>query len=186
MVDTFFESNFERVDGDFYPTIDTRVIDGLLDKVKLCGKIVDPCADQGSGIVDYLNQEGFNANCASDAFSFFDADWIVTNPPYLRNKVNKIVYAQIDRVRAGDVKGFASLHRSIFDFAKTRKPMFTDPLYSGKIHLCFRVFWSDARDMEPKHNYVWHCWIPGVKILPHESYYYAPYDPRYTVKRKNG
>lgn len=185
MTDTFFESKFNRVDGDFYPTIDTRVVDGLLDKVSLYGKIVDPCADQGSGIVDYLRQKNYDAFCVADAFSGFESDWIVTNPPYLRDKVNRIVYAQIDRVRRGETKGFASLHRSIFDFAKTRTPMFTDPLYSGKIHLCFRVWWSEERDMEPKHNYVWHLWIPGVKILPHESYYYAPYDSRYTVRRSD-
>lgn len=185
MTDTFFESNFERVEGDFYPTIDTRTIDGLLDKVNLYGRIVDPCADEGSGIVDYLVQKGYDAICVSDAFSEFEADFAVTNPPYLRDKVDRIVYAQIDRVRRSEVRGFASLHRSIFDFAKGRQPMFTDPLYSGKINLCFRVWWSDARDQEPKHNYVWHLWIPGVKILPHESYYYAPYDSRYTVKRKS-
>jgi hypothetical protein len=178
----FFESNFERIEGDFYPTVDTRTVDGLLANVRLDGCIVDPCAPDGSGIVDYLKQRGHDAHCVSDAFSDFQADWIVTNPPYKRGEVDRIIYAQIERVRRREVIGCAFLLRSIFDFAKGRQPMFTDPLYSGKIHLCFRVFWSDARDMEPKHNYVWHVWAPGIKLPP--SYYYAPYDPRYAVKRK--
>jgi hypothetical protein len=132
--------------------------------------------------VDYLKQKSYDAICVGDAFSDFEASWVVTNTPYKRSQVDRIIYAQIERVRRGEVKGAAFLLRSIFDFAKTREPMFTDPLYSGKIHLCFRVFWSDARDMEPKHNYVWHVWAPGIKLPP--SYYYAPYDPHYAVKRK--
>lgn len=179
----FFASRFERREGDFYPTIDTRTVDGLLYFIGLPGKIVDPCSPDGSGIVDYLDNFGFDAHCIGDAFSDFEADWIVTNVPYKRSQVDKIMNAQIDRVRRGEARGFLSLNRSIFDFAKGRKSMFTDPLYKGKIHLCFRVFWSKERDMEPKHNYVWHIWSPEIEYKP--RYYYAPYDERYAVKRKS-
>lgn len=178
----FFASRYERREGDFYPTIDTRTVDGLLHFLALPGKIVDPCAPDGSGIVDYLNELGFDAHCVGDAFSDFEADWIVTNVPYKRSQVDEIMYAQIKRVWLGQVKGFISLNRSIFDFAKGRKEMFTDALYIGDIHLCFRVFWSEDRSMEPKHNYVWHIWSTEP-INQRPRYYYAPYDERYAVKR---
>lgn len=178
----FFASRFERRAGDNYQTIDTRTIDGLLHFVPLSGRIVDPCSPDGSGIVNYLNELGFDAHGVADAFSDFEADWVVTNPPFMRSEVDKIIYAQIDRVRRGEVKGAFFLLRSIFDFAKGRREMFTDPLYVGDIHLCFRVFWSDERDMESKHNYVWHLWTKELEYKP--RYYYAPYDEKYAVKRK--
>jgi hypothetical protein len=178
----FFASNFPRIADDDYKTIDTRTVDGLLYHVNLEGRIVDPCADQGSGIVNYLLQRGYDAHCVADAFSDFQADWIVTNTPYKRSKIDRIINRQIDRVYRGEAKGVAVLVRSIFDFAKTRRPMFTSPLYDGQINLCFRVFWFESRDMEPKHNYVWHLWTPHGSRQT--RYYYAPFDPRYVVRRK--
>lgn len=181
MTDTFFDSRFARVADDFYPTIDTRTVDGLLAHVPLTGRIVDPCSPDGSGIVDYLVHRGYDAVCVGDALSDFEADWIVFNPPYLRNVVNDIIYRQIERLERGEVKGVAVLLRSIFHYAKTRQPMFNRSTYAGVINLCFRVWWFDTRDQEPKHNYTWRLWDldGGAK----ERFYYAPYDERYTVKK---
>lgn len=182
----FFASRFPRISGDNYQTTDTRTVDGLLHFMKpygFGGRIVDPCADQGSGITNYLKELGYDAHNHGDAFARFPSDWITTNPPFTRKKVDQIIYAQLTRLMRDETKGVAILVRSIFDFAKTREPMFTSSLYSGKIHLCFRVWWSDERDQEPKHNYVWHIWKPGLKLPP--CYYYPPYDPRYAVERKS-
>jgi hypothetical protein len=180
----FFHSNFERVADDFYPTIDERVIDGLLAKKEINGLIVDPCSPNGSGIVDALNKRGKNAIGLPDAFADFAvADWVVTNPPFIRGLVDRIIYRQIERIQKGEILGAAFLLRSIFDFAKGRAPMFESNFYEGQIKLRFRVWWSDARDQEPKHNFVWHIWSASSLGFPYVKYYSAPYDPQYAVQK---
>ncbi len=167
----FVQSNFERREDDNYPTIDTRCVDGLLTCLGVSDPIVDVCAKNGSAIVDYLNSSGLRkAFGVQDAFfDDFDANWIVTNTPYKRDKVDKIIYRQIERVISGKVTGFAALLRSGFDFAKSRKEMFSSSYYWGQVKLCFRPWWSDSREQEPIHSYVWHVWkgygtdIPTIK-----------------------
>jgi hypothetical protein len=122
--------------------------------------IVDPCAPNGSGIVDQLRAAGFNAVGLPDAMGEFSGDWIITNPPYDRRIVDKIMTRQIERVAAGEFAGFASLNRAGFDFAKSRVDMFANcPQYFGQIKLLFRPYWTESRKAQPIHNYCWHIWI---------------------------
>lgn len=159
----FVHSNFERVPNDFYPTIDSRCVYGFLEHFTPDGLCVDVCAPDGSGIVDTLKTCGHNAEGLPDAFAEnISAQWIVTNPPYKRGLVDEIINRQIQRVEQGEVNGLAVLLRSNFDFAKGRKAMFDSPLYFGQIKLRFRPWWSESREAQPIHNYVWQLWKAGA------------------------
>ena len=163
MTNVFVQSNFERVAGDFYPTIDPRCVYGFLEHFQPVGLSVDVCAPDGSGIVDALKVCGYEAIGLSDAFATIDmrVNWIVTNPPYARGLVDDIINAQIKRLEDKSVYGVAVLLRSGFDFAKSRKAMFEHPNYYGQIKLRFRPWWSENHDKQPIHSYVWQIWQLG-------------------------
>jgi hypothetical protein len=158
----YVHSNFDRIEGDYYPTIDKRCVYGFLEHFNPTGLCVDPCAPSGSGIVDTLQECDYKAERLPDAFMDFTADWVVINPPYDRKIVDGIIHRQIQRVADGTVNGVACLLRANFDFAKSRKSMFRDnPFYRGQIKLLFRPWWSESRDAQPIHNYVWQIWQRG-------------------------
>src|SRR6266545_2965238 len=93
-----------RRDLDFYPTV-KRLIDALLEHVKIEGVIFEPCNGQGH-ISKYLNNPITN-----DIVGGFDAtkylwwdkmnpkpDWTVTNPPFssaYRIVVNAVNYSTV-------------------------------------------------------------------------------------------
>lgn len=159
----YVKSNYPRVPGDYYPTIDPRCVNSLLQCVSIRKDLVifDVCAPQGSGIIDALQEKGrFNSFCKPDAFEkFIAADWVVTNPPFTRPLVDQIIERQIERVRHNEVSGIACLLRSNFDHAKSRQRIFKDePLYFGQIKMLFRPLWFKVKKKGPIHNYVWHIW----------------------------
>ena len=177
----YVKSNFPRVPGDYYPTIDKRCVYALLQHfpLKRTDMIFDVCAPQGSGIIDALKETGReNSFCKPDAFEeTILADWIVTNPPYVRPLVDEIIERQIERVRHNQVTWFACLLRANFDFAKSRKHIFEDePLYYGQIKMRFRPYWSKERTSEPIHHFVWHVWYSYNVRLSHPFTMYADGD----------
>lgn len=160
----FVHSNYPRVPDDFYPTLDPRCVYGLLEHFEPKGLCVDVCAPSGSGIVNTLTACGYKAVGKPDAFvEKLKATWIITNPPYTRGLVDKIIMRQIERIGQRGVKGVAVLLRSNFDFAKSRRAMFAHPYYFGQIKLRFRPYWSEDRTAQPIHNYVWQIWNRGAK-----------------------
>jgi hypothetical protein len=156
----YVKSNYDRIPDDDYKTIDTRCVDGLLSCVGIFGTVVDCCAPTGSEIINRIAvlRPNQGTKCVGDAFSNFSADWIVTNPPYKKGIVDKILWRQIERVEAGEVIGFATLMRSNFDYAKSRMTMFCRDSYYCQVKLLFRPYWSTERKASPIHNYVWHVW----------------------------
>lgn len=129
----YVHSNFARVEGDYYPTIDDRCIKGFLQHFQPIGLCVDPCAPDGSGIVNTLIELGYGAIGLPDAFEkSIIAQWIICNPPYKRGVVDEIINRQIERIYAGEVEGVAMLLRSNFDFAKSRALCFQILRISGK------------------------------------------------------
>ncbi|MBK8467698.1 MAG: hypothetical protein IPL32_17935 [Chloracidobacterium sp.] len=163
----YVKSNYPRVPGEYYPTIDPRCVNALLECVSIRKDLVifDVCAPQGSGIIDALQACGRqNAFCKPDAFEkFIAADWVVTNPPFTRPLVDQIIERQIERqierMRHNEIGGFACLLRSNFDHAKSRQHIFkNEPLYSGQIKMLFRPLWFKIKKKGPIHNYVWHIW----------------------------
>lgn len=168
----YVKSNYKRIEDDDYKTIDTRCIDGLLFHVSLLGTIVDCCAPTGSAILDAMNEtKDRKLVCVADAFSEFDATWVVTNPPYKRGLVDLILRKQIERVEREEIWGFATLMRSNFDFAKSRQDMFERDSYFGQIKLLFRPHWSIERKASPIHNFVWHIWTGSASSSPVVLYY---------------
>ena len=163
----FVRSGRERIADDNYQTVDHRCVQALVETVNMSGgtKVVDVCSPQGSGIIDYFEDTNVEALPCSDAFiDYVDADWIIFNPPYKRDIVDKIIYRQIQRIVDNQVSCVAALLRTGFDHAKTRKPMFqTSPYYDGQIKMLFRPLWFIDTDITPIHNYVWHIWSRGIK-----------------------
>lgn len=156
----YVKSNYKRKKDDDYKTIDERCVLALIDTIKLFGDIVDCCSPTGSGIVDTLNEYGYFAKEVGDAFGEFDSDWVISNPPYKKGLVDKIINAQIDRI--GNIEGVCMLLRNNFDFAKSRWDMFANNrYYHGQIHMLFRPWWDEEHKAAPIHNFVWHIWRRG-------------------------
>jgi len=180
----YMKSRYPRIKNDDYQTIDTRCIDGLIAHIDLTGKIIDCCANQGSGIVKTLVDLGYDAVGVADAFNVFEAHWVVDNPPYIRSKVDRIIYYQIGRIRRGELFGVAMLLPNNFDYAMTREPMFNgNEFYYGQIKLRFRPWWTKSRAKTPFHNFLWHVWKANAILPPRVMYYTAPYDLRYVADK---
>lgn len=161
----FVRSGRERIPDDNYQTIDPRCITALLDILRAGNwitdddTIIDCCSPQGSGILDEVSKTYRDVVGGVDAFMDFRATWIITNPPYERSKVDKIIFRQLDRLHNDEAYGLAVLVRTQFDHAKTRWNMFADnPLYAGQVKMLFRPIWFKDGDSTPIHNYVWHIW----------------------------
>jgi len=156
----FVRSGRKRLENDDYQTVDHRCIDALVETIKLQGTCVDVCSPNGSGIIQRLIEKNYKAFGINDAFTdVVFADWIVSNPPYKRNIVDKIICRQLQRIVDNQVIGVAMLLRTAFDHAKTRKNMFVNnQYYAGQIKMLFRPKWFEDGDKTPIHNYVWHIW----------------------------
>ncbi len=165
----FVRSGRERIADDNYQTVDPRCVDALLNVLGAeqlfsdDDSFIDCCSPHGSGILDELNKLFLDARPCSDAFGDFKANWIISNPPYDRSKVDKIIYRQLERFGTtredNTLQGVAMLLRTGFDHAKTRVPMFRDnQRYLGQIKMLFRPKWFLDTDTTPIHNYVWHIW----------------------------
>ena len=158
----FVKSKFERLENDNYQTLDARCVKALVERLSVPYDMsyIDCCAPNGSGIVTHLTSLGFNARGVPDAFADeIVGDWIVSNPPYKRNIVDKIIYRQLQRIVDNQVGTVAMLLRTGFDHAKTRYPMFGgNHRYCGQLKMLFRPKWFEDGDKTPIHNYVWHLW----------------------------
>lgn len=169
------KSEFERIEDDNYQTIDDRCIKALVARSAFypSQSYVDCCSPNGSGIVKSLQSMGFSARGAPDAFdNEIICDWIVSNPPYKRSIVDKIIYRQLQRIEDSQVDAVAMLLRTGFDHAKTRLPMFGENrYYCGQIKMLFRPKWFEDGDKTPIHNYVWHVWSKGWDSSPRVWYW---------------
>lgn len=171
----YVHSNYERIPEDNYQTVDSRCVKALVDSIYIsrAETIVDCCAPNGSGIVDELQRLAYISYGIKDAFGYVNATWIVSNPPYKRVLVDKIINAQIDRFP--EVEGVAMFLRNNFDFAKSRYQMFMSPYYYGQIHMMFRPIWikpiPGEKKIEPIHNFVWHIWRMGSGKEPVVKYW---------------
>lgn len=166
----FVKSKYPRRDGDFYPTIDSRCVIALVESLPYIkdGLICDPCAPDGSGIIDSLLNMGVKAKGVGNAYSKKlpkGTRWVVSNPPYKLGVVDGIIKAQIDRIATGEIVGVFMLLRSTFDHAKKYKPLFREcEFYAGQIKLTFRPRWIEDSTGSPIHNYVWHAWTHGSQF----------------------
>jgi hypothetical protein len=165
MTHPFTKSNYERVPDDHYPTIDPRCSWALRESWDLPKMLVDPCAPNGSGLLD--NLAGFHYIAALDDYR--DYPWkdvpeydapvgYISNPPYSRPLVDEIVGYGVKLVENDEAIMAAFLLRTQWDHAKSRAGLFSSRKYAGQIKLQFRPWWSEERKAAPIHNYVWHVW----------------------------
>ena len=168
----FVHSGYARKENDDYQTIDTRCIQALMETPEMglredlikCPnkKVVDICASHGSGIVTTLNNYGFEAEGREEAFLPLNKQGIhaiVTNPPYDRRIVDKIVCHVLEQLTVTDGPCSAYfLMRANWDFASSRSWLFDNAMYRGQLRMRFRPWWSEERKAQPIHNYVWHHW----------------------------
>lgn len=174
----FVKSNYKRRKNDHYPTIDTRCVDALLDSnLSLFNYVWDCCSINGSGILDRLRHHKKIVYQGKDAFTLNPSkgkriEWIISNPPYERSKVIKIIEFQVARLNIGQISGVAMLLRTGFDHAKAYQKLFRDcPYYAGQIKLTFRPVWIKGKPIaSPIHNYVWHIWQKTAQGLPFVIY----------------
>ena len=158
MPNPYVNSNYPRIPDDYYPTIDPRCVWGFLEHFQPTGLVIDPCAPQGSGILDTLSECGYRTLARADAFAGpWFCNWIVCNPPYERGLVDRVIQRQIERV-SYEVDGVAMLLRSNFAYAPVHDPLFENPYYYGEIKLLFRPWWVADRKKQPIHNFSWHIW----------------------------
>jgi len=186
---SYVKSNFKRNAGDHYPTIDTRAVDAFLEHFPKADRIVDVCADQGSAIVDYLKILGKDVVGIGDAFCS-DADFpeskiVLTNTPYERPLVDKIISRQLARLVDHKIEIAAFLLRSTFDHAAKRsKTLFNHEYYLCQIKINARLWWTDNREVSPIHNFSWFIFATArirPCSLPIVLYYTPPYDKRYAA-----
>lgn len=170
----FVKSKYPRRKNDHYPTIDSRCVDALLESraYKFDTIITDCCAPNGSGILDRFQFWGRDVIPMYNAYDSTPIEsiggWIVSNPPYKKGVVDKIIEAQIMRIYHSEIFGVAMLLRTGFDHAKKYKPLFKEcPYYAGQLKLTFRPIWIKPRKgvktKSPIHNYVWHFWTLSAK-----------------------
>lgn len=170
----FVRSGHTRIAEDNYQTVDPRCVQALVETLNLGGECVDVCSPNGSGIVSELVKMGYSARGIDNAFvDFVSADNVISNPPYARSIVDKIIYRQLQRLVDGDCQLVAMLLRTQFDHAKTRAPMFkNNSRYAGQIKMTFRPIWFLDTDTTPIHNYVWHIWANKWNNRPPHVWYW--------------
>lgn len=94
-------SEFERVEKDFYRTIDSRAVDALAPHLKPSTTYAEPCFGEGD-LVQSLAIKGHHAAYVSDISSGKDAltltssdlygcECIITNPPWSRPVLHQMI-----------------------------------------------------------------------------------------------
>jgi len=160
-------SDFERVEKDYYRTIDPRAVAALLPHIPYGTAFVEPCAGAGDLFIA-LEKAGMSCLLASDiepmhpdvdkrnalVDDVFDnsADYIITNPPWSR----PILHAMIER--------FSRIRPTwlLFDAdwchtkqSKPYMPMCTDIVSVG------RLIWIPGTKTSGKDNCAWYRFERG-------------------------
>ena len=166
----FAKSRFARFPDDNYQTIDERCTQAVIETFDFdlmrdhC--CVDPCAPNGSGIIDTLKKFGYS-NSVYHGELFDDRTYknevIVTNPPYKRGLIGPIMRELIAKVERRGAVALFVLMRTGFDHGRVYADMFDHSYYSGQLKLRFRPWWSEDHSMAPLHNFVWHVWAKNWK-----------------------
>lgn len=129
--------------------------------------ITDEYGYEHDMILDFLNKP--------DDFNPFEADVILTNPPYGQGNKLAVKFCRKALATKG-VKKVAMLLTSKFDFGSTRTDLFRDnPAFIGKLNLIDRVSWAGNGKTGTDDN----CWLMWDKDNP------EPFKPRLFYGGKN-
>jgi hypothetical protein len=165
------EIGYARVERDFYPTPNwvTAELAGIID-IRSESIWEMACGDgRMSEALKAAGADVFSSDVMDRGYTSLDAlidfvadppsnlqfDGLITNPPYGLRKTG------LDHIRRGRARFLALLLPADFDSAKTRAPLFDDPLFSGKIVLRRRIMWfanPTNPNMTPKENSAWLVW----------------------------
>lgn len=90
-------SNFDRIDKDFYRTIDPRAVQALSPHLETGTRFAEPCVGAGD-LVDALEMSGHHCSVGLDIQQGYDAlmwggngDPIITNPPWSRPILHSMI-----------------------------------------------------------------------------------------------
>lgn len=155
-------SEFERVEKDFYRTIDKRAVQALLPHLEYGSSFVEPCAGAGD-LFTSLEKNGMSCLMASDIEpnhpdvfkrdalydDVFDnsADYIITNPPWSR----PILHAMIERFHK--IRPTWLLFDSDWAHTKQSKPYMK---YCTDIVSVGRLIWIPGTTTSGKDNCAWY------------------------------
>jgi len=129
----FVHSNFERAEGDHYPTIDARCVPALLESWDIPQSIWEPCAPSVSPLATALESSSREVWSSEDALKDRLPNRairaVVTNPPYSRPLVDQIVRRFVGMVADPNepLVVAAFLMRLAWDSAVTRSDIFDNP-----------------------------------------------------------
>jgi hypothetical protein len=170
------EPQFERVEGDFYPTPPEN-LDCLAHYVDLWNLFVWECACgegdlskrlQGLGVRGVISTDLFNRGFGVSNIDFLKCPRvpakiltegqpaIITNPPYGELAEQFIRHAlNLMKPHAGLVAMFL---RNEYDCAKERMDLFRDEPFAMKIIVTKRPRWIKGSKGSPRHTYAWYVW----------------------------
>lgn len=163
-------SNFARIEKDNYPTIDRRATPPLLRHLPAGAKAAEPCAGAGH-LVDRLLEGGVDVAWAStiewsargdirtgvDVLTVEpeDADVFITNPPWKRPLLHKII------VHLSDQRPTWLLFDSAWAFTKQATRFMSR---CRKIVAVGRLIWIEGTTMQGKDDVSWYLFdkpLPG-------------------------
>ena len=157
----FVHSGYARRLNDHYPTIDPRCVQALVETWRIDGPIVDPCAPNGSGIVEELCRRGYDAKCADSPQGLAPCGWLVTNPPYDRRVVDKLAWRMHSSAEAIPPQAWRCSCGPTGSSPPVVPTCSSAPSTAGRPACVFRPWWTDDRNARPIHSFVWHVWSWG-------------------------
>ena len=157
-------SNFERVEDDFYPT-PLEAVPPLIPHLRGVRTFAEPCAGDGD-LIRHL--ESFGLRCVSHgdirtgqdalAVHHYDADTIITNPPY-----DPRPDAPADRALSGRSAPTWLLLDA--DWAHTQQAAPFLPRCSDIVAIG-RVKWIEGSKHTGKDNYAWYRFVSDTRRPP--------------------
>lgn len=150
-------SNFERVEKDFYRTIDPRAVEALAPHVKPDWTYAEPC-NGGGDLQKWLTTVDLQCEYESDISTGKDAltlseddleacDYIITNPPWSR----PILHALIDHLSS--LRPTWLLFDADWAHTKQSAPFMSKCV---KIVSVGRLIWIPGTTMSGKDNCAWY------------------------------
>jgi hypothetical protein len=196
-------SGHERVENDFYGTIDLDCTHILLNFLAARGTPVrnktvwEPACGQGhiskvvrlhgghtietdiapqipgAQVFDFTGEEDFTHLDAYADLPLGDPDFIISNPPYKRDVIDAFMTKCVMYARDYGIT-CAMLMRNEVDSAITRRKFFSEcPQHDVKLTLLWRPRWIADSTGSPRHNYAWHIWSRSAGNRPAEIHYAA-------------
>ena len=161
MTNSYIKSGFARLENDHYPTVDARCMISLLAAYP---DIPAPSLDPFCSATESTKLAPAISGNLRDVKGRFQS--VITNPPYKRGLVDKLMKSVIKAVKDGDIQVAAALMRINWDCAKQRSSYWKWP-FACSLRLQYRPYWSEEpATASPIHSYQWLIWDRRHKVEP--------------------